>query len=448
MTIPRPTTRLLALLELMQARDLVSGAELARRLEVDGRSVRRYIAMLDEIGISVETVRGPHGGYRLRPGPVLPPLLLTDEEAIALALALQALPNVGLDLGAGVAAGLRAKLERTLPAGVQARLRALEANVAFPPEAPVAPAEGPLIAALGEAAEAGRQVQLRYRADDGTITDRLIDPYGVARWSRAWYLVAYCHLRVGVRLFRLDRIASAEPMASRFAPPPAFDAYAHVARAMADYPGRWSATILLDLPLEEARGLIPATYGTLETDEAGRVRFQGRFDDLDGTARWLATFGCAITVIAPPELRAALRRLVTLLTAGEIRVDDPQEPRGDRAGQSSAMTCLRPAAVPGSRCFGPFGARLLRVSATLVQQLPLEDEAGREVQVGQDARGQRLIASNAGECAVGCAFQGQDFDDRRLGADDPVFRHAGPRVEAALDDPIVLRIARAEDFHD
>ena len=76
MSIPRPTTRLLALLGVLQARDLVSGAELARRLEVDGRSVRRYIAMLNEIGVPVETVRGPHGGYRLRPGLTIPPLLL------------------------------------------------------------------------------------------------------------------------------------------------------------------------------------------------------------------------------------------------------------------------------------------------------------------------------------------------------------------------------------
>lgn len=317
MVIPRPTTRLLALLELLQARDLVSGAELARRLEVEGRSVRRYIAMLDEIGIQVETVRGPHGGYRLRPGPVLPPLLLTDEEAVALALALQALPGLGLDLGAGVAAGLRAKLERTLPAGIQARLRALEANVAFPPEAPGASAEGPLIAALGEAAEGGRQVQLDYRAEDGTMTTRLIDPYGVARWSRAWYLVAYCHLRAGGRLFRLDRIAAAEPLPGRFTPPANFDTYAHVARAMADYPGHWAVTITLDLPLDQARTITAAVSGTLDTDEAGQTRFRGRFDNLNGTARWLASLGCAFTVIEPDELRAALRRLADLLTNGE-----------------------------------------------------------------------------------------------------------------------------------
>jgi len=316
MVIPRPTTRLLALLEILQARDLVSGAELARRLEVDGRSVRRYIAMLDEIGIPVETVRGPAGGYRLRPGPKIPPLLLTDEEAIALALALQAVPGLGLDLGAGVAAGLRAKLERTLPAGVRSRVRALEGNVAFDPGPPLVSAEGALVAALGEAAESGRRVQLRYRAEGGTATTRLVEPYGVAQWSRAWYLVAYCHLRLGVRLFRLDRIAGAEPLAERFARPRDFDPYAYVARAMAEFPGRWAVTVALDLPLDRARETVLAPYGTLaEAEAGGGTVFRGRFDDLDGLARWLVGVDCGFVVREPTELRAALRRLAGIIAA-------------------------------------------------------------------------------------------------------------------------------------
>jgi predicted DNA-binding transcriptional regulator YafY len=314
MAIPRPATRLLALLEVLQARDLVSGAELARRLEVDGRSVRRYIAMLDEIGIPVETARGPAGGYRLRPGPKIPPLLLTDEEAVALALALQAVPGLGLDLGAGVTAGLRAKLERTLPAGVRARVRALEGHVAFEPGPPKVAAEGALVAALGEAAEGGRRVRLRYRAEVDAETVRIVEPYGVAQWSRAWYLVAYCHLRVGIRLFRLDRIAEATVLAERFARPRHFDPYVYVARAMAEYPGRWAVTVALDLPLDQARESVLAAYGTLGA-EGGGVTFQGRFDNLDGVARWLVSVGCDFVVHEPVELREALRRLAGTIAA-------------------------------------------------------------------------------------------------------------------------------------
>ncbi len=314
MTIPRPTTRLLALLEVLQSRDLVGGAELARRLEIDGRSVRRYIAMLAEIGILVETVRGPHGGYRLRPGPRIPPLLLMEEEAVALALAFGTLPHLGLALAPETLTGLRAKLERTLAEGLRARVRALAGSIALSPGPVMIAADGALLTALGEAASAGRRLRLRYRTAEGAETARLVDPYGVARWSRAWYLVAHCHLRVDVRLFRLDRIAAAEATAERFEPPAAFDAYAHVGRAMAEYPGRWAVDVRLDLPLATARESVIAPYGTLTADGAGS-RFRGRFDGLDGFARDLVSLGCRLVVDEPPELRAALRRLAAEIAA-------------------------------------------------------------------------------------------------------------------------------------
>ena len=308
MTIPRPTTRLLALLEVLQSRDIVSGTELARRLEIDGRSVRRYIAMLAEIGILVETVRGPHGGYRLRPGPRIPPLLLTEEEAVTLALAFGSLPHLGVALAPETVTGLRAKLERTLSDRLRARVRALAASIALSPGPQMIPADGALLTTLGEAASGGRRVRLRYRSDEGAETLRLADPYGVARWSRAWYLVAYCHLRAGIRLFRLDRIAASEATAERFVSPAAFDAYAHVSRAMVEYPGRWAVDVRLDLPLAAARDSVIAPYGTLTADGAGSC-FRGRFDNLDGLARELVSLGCPFTVGEPPELRAALRRL-------------------------------------------------------------------------------------------------------------------------------------------
>ncbi len=314
MTIPRPTTRLLALLEVLQSRDIVSGTELARRLEIDGRSVRRYIAMLAEIGILVETVRGPHGGYRLRPGPRVPPLLLTEEEAVTLALAFGTLPHLGVALAPETLTGLRAKLERTLSAGLRARVRALAGSIALPPIPPMVAANGALLTVLGEAASAGRRVRLHYRADEGAETVRLVDPYGVARWSRAWYLVAHCHLRQGVRLFRLDRIAATEATAESFVPPADFDAYAHVARAMAAFPGRWAVDVRLALSLDAAQDSIIAPYGTLTADGAGS-RFQGRFDNLDGLARELVSLGCHFAVSEPPELRAALRQLAAELAA-------------------------------------------------------------------------------------------------------------------------------------
>jgi predicted DNA-binding transcriptional regulator YafY len=313
MVIPRPTTRLLALLEVLQARDLVSGTELARRLEVNGRSVRRYIAMLQEIGLPVETVRGPAGGYRLRPGYKLPPLMFTDEEAVALTLGLAGLARLGLALDPATVVGAQAKLERVLPATLRSRVQALEAGVALEPAPAAATAEGALVATLGAAAGDGRRMRLRYRSERGE-SDRAVDPYGVAHWSRAWYLVGHCHLRGGTRLFRLARILAAEPLAETFIPPPDFDPYAYVARAMVAYPGQWPVEILLRMPLAEAQRSTLAAYGTLTPTTDG-VRYEGRFEDLDGLARWLVLLRHPFTIHEPPELRAALRALAQEVAA-------------------------------------------------------------------------------------------------------------------------------------
>jgi predicted DNA-binding transcriptional regulator YafY len=314
MAIPRPTTRLLALLELLQARDWIGGAELARRLEVNGRSVRRYIAMLEEIGIPVEAARGRDGGYRLRPGYKLPPLLFTDEEAVALALALQGVPRLGLALSPAAVTGARAKLERVLPLGLRERVRALEGSVALEPGQPIALAEGGLVATLGEAVAHGRRVRLRYRAESGEETERAVDPYGVTRWSLAWYLVGYCHLRVAVRLFRLDRIIAAQPLAEEFTPPPDFDAYAYVVHAMATYPARWTVVATLGLTPEQATTRVPPAVGLLEPN-GERVTFRGSFDDLDHVARWLVTLRCPVIVHEPPELRTMLEGLAREVAA-------------------------------------------------------------------------------------------------------------------------------------
>jgi predicted DNA-binding transcriptional regulator YafY len=282
--------------------------------------VRRYIAMLQEIGLPVETVRGPAGGYRLRPGYKLPPLMFTDEEAVALTLGLAGLARLGLALDPATVAGAQAKLERVLPAALRGRVQALEAGVAVAPAPPDAPAEGALVALLGQAAGDGRRVRLRYRSDRGE-SDRAVDPYGVALWSRAWYLVGHCHLRGGTRLFRLDRVLAAETMAETFAAPPDFDPYAYVARAMIAYPGQWPVRLLLRMPLAEARRSTLAAYGTL-TPTADGVLYDGRFEDLDGLARWLILLRHPVVVHEPPELRAALRALAREVAA----LADPAAP--------------------------------------------------------------------------------------------------------------------------
>ncbi len=309
-----PTTRVLAVLELLQTHGTVSGADLAARLEVDTRSVRRYITILGDLGIPVEARPGRGGGYRLRPGYKLPPLMLTSDEAVAFAFAVMDLPHMGIAIAPAVVAGLQAKLERVLPVALRERVQAVAASVALDPPSPVEPAEGAAVALLGEAAQAGLRVRLRYRSRADAETDRTVEPYGIVRWSRAWYLVGYCHLRVGVRLFRLDRIVALEPLDETFAPRTDFDSYGYVVRAMAAYPGQWPVEVTLGLTMVEARSHISEAAGTLLPTDDG-VLFRGRFDDLSQLARWLVTLGCAVTIHQPPELREELRRLAQAITA-------------------------------------------------------------------------------------------------------------------------------------
>src|SRR5437762_12074400 len=187
----QPTTRLLTVLELLQARPQLSGAELARRLEVDGRTVRRYVMMLQDVGIPVEATHGRTGGYRLRPGFKLPPLLFTEEEALAVTLGLLAARRLGLTAAAPATEGALAKIQRVLPVGVAERLHALEETTSFSQRAanPVAAAIESLLT-LGTAAQYRRPVLLQYRSPVGSDTDLRIVHYGpVFPYGRRYLLV-------------------------------------------------------------------------------------------------------------------------------------------------------------------------------------------------------------------------------------------------------------------
>src|SRR5262245_45256869 len=213
-----PTTRVLTILELLQAHSQMSGAELAARLEVDRRTVRRYITMLQALGIPVEAVRGPVGGYRLRPGFKLPPLMLTDDEALAILLSLVVARRQGLPAEPHTIEGALAKIERVLPESLRLRLQAVQLSVAFLPARSVPQPSAEVVMMIGTAIQQQRRVQLRYlsRREE---TSRGIDPYGlVSHWDR-WYLVGRCHLRQAVRTFRLDRILAADLEEATFTRP-------------------------------------------------------------------------------------------------------------------------------------------------------------------------------------------------------------------------------------
>jgi predicted DNA-binding transcriptional regulator YafY len=319
-----PATRVLTVLELLQSRGRVSGAELAARLEVNTRTVRRYITMLQDLGIPVESERGRYGAYRLRPGFKLPPLMFSEDEALAVTLGLLAGRKLGLTGTSVAAEGALAKIERVLPPALRERIQALqEALVLDFAIQGQRPSEDALIT-LGTCAQQCRRARLRYRTWGGTLSEREIDPYGLVYRSGYWYTVGYCHLRQDIRVFRLDRVLSAEEGNATFVRPDHFDCLTYVVEAIAHTPAPWEIEVLLHTTLAEARHQLPPALATLEETPAG-VLLHGYMHDLDWAAYILAGLQCDLSVRRPPELRAALQRLATRISRQLTEAEPPSE---------------------------------------------------------------------------------------------------------------------------
>lgn len=310
----RPTTRLLALLELLQARGRMTGSEIAGRLEVGERSVRRYVERLREIGIPVEGERGRYGAYVLRPGFRLPPLMFTDEEALGLTLGLLAARRLGLSGVAPAVEGALAKVERVMPVALRERVRDLEETVTPAVAPPATPPTGEVVLKVASAVRGRKRIHLRYRSGHSEETEREVDPYGVVHREGFWYTFGYDHLRGGTRLFRLDRILDVEVLEAGFVRPAGLESQEGVLRTVANLPGDdWSVEVLLETTLAEAREEVPPMTAALEEVEGG-VILRCSTSDLAWMARVLSGLSCQFVVRRPAELREALRH-----HAAEIR---------------------------------------------------------------------------------------------------------------------------------
>ncbi len=304
-----PVTRLLTMLDLLQSRPGVTAAQLAERLEVEARSVRRYIIMLQDGGIPVEAVRGRYGGYRLRPGFKLPPLMWTEEEALAVTLGLRAAQQLGLSQTVPTIESTLAKVERVLPQALRERVQAVQEMVALDLVTRAARAESSAyVIPLSAAAYQGKRVWMRYQARPDEEHERAFDCYGLVYHSGRWYAVGYCHLRQDTRVFRLDRIRALEVREERFTPPANFDCLAYTIQAFAAIPSRWLVEVLLQTSLERIREAVPTTFATLEETPEG-VLLRAYDDDLQHAARFLVSLGCPFRVLQPPELVEELRVL-------------------------------------------------------------------------------------------------------------------------------------------
>lgn len=303
------TARRLELLELLQRRPLTTGGELAQRLGVDRRTLRRDVAALQEVGIPVEGERGVGGGYRLRPGFRLPPLMFSEDEAIALVLSLEAARRLGLGDPDGAENAL-AKVHRVLPDGLRRRAEALEETLAFttPPTSAEAPS-GHTALQLAEAIRRRRRVRIAYRSHSGEVSERELSPHGLVIHAGRWYLAADDHGREELRTFRVDRIGRTTLADEAAVPPPAdFDAVAHVTQGLARVPWPWAVEVLLELPIDRARQRVPASLAELGEEDGGTL-LRMRTSSLPWTASLLAGLHCAFHVRRPNELRDAVREL-------------------------------------------------------------------------------------------------------------------------------------------
>ncbi|WP_345982362.1 YafY family protein [Streptomyces sp. DSS69] len=320
--------RLLKLLSLLQTPREWPGGELAERLDVSPRTIRRDVDRLRELGYPVEASRGSLGGYRLVAGAAMPPLVLDDEEAVAIA--------VGLRAGAGHAiegvdeASVRAlaKLEQVLPSRLRHRVSALQ-NATVPlVRGDGATIDPRTLTTLASAATGRERLRFAYRSGDGTETRRQVEPYRLVSTGRRWYLVAYDLLREDWRTFRVDRVS--EPFATgvRFTPRPlpvaggggggrggAEDAARYFARSMAGRQPELRLDVRFGAPAESVAARLPPTLGVPEPDGEGGCRLRSSVtDSLEWVALRLALVECEFTVLGPPQLVAHLESLGARLT--------------------------------------------------------------------------------------------------------------------------------------
>lgn len=303
-----PTTRLLTVLELLQSYKQMSGPEMARRLEIDVRTVRRYIVMLQDMGIPVEAERGPYGAYQLQRGHRLPPLMFTDSEAIALTLGLLAIREFRFPVDVAAVEGALAKTERVMPSRLLQQVRGLQEAITFHVTQPSVVLENDLVVSLSSAVRERQRVRLRYQAWRGETTERQFDPYGIVYHDGYWYAAGFCHLREDIRTFRLDRIVELAADEQGFERPERFDPLEQVLSALGSGAGMEQIEVILKTSIEQAQRVTASLLGTLEESPDGIV-FRRAPYQLDWVAHFLITLDFPVVVVRPVELRDTLRHI-------------------------------------------------------------------------------------------------------------------------------------------
>ena len=305
------SSRLLELLSLLQARRDWPGAELAERLEVSRRTVRRDVERLRELGYPVESLTGPAGGYRLASGTAMPPLLLDDDEAIAIAVGLRTAARASVDGIEETSVRALVKLEQVLPARLRRRVAALGAATVTLPGGGGPTVDPQSLTVLATACREGECVRFAYRARDGAEGRREVEPHSLVNLGRRWYLLAWDRGREDWRSFRVDRLTKPAATGVRHPrrQPPGGDAARFVARGISSAPQRYEARVTVRLSAEELRRWVPERWGTVEPIDAHSCEYRTGDYDLGWLTMRIAMIGAEYEVHEPPELIEELRVL-------------------------------------------------------------------------------------------------------------------------------------------
>ncbi|MEV7792783.1 YafY family protein [Streptomyces sp. NPDC087512] len=300
------SARLLRLVSLLAVRPAWTCGELAERMEVTERTVRRDVARLRELGYAVESDPGPWGGYRLRPGTRTPPLILDDEEALAVAVGLREAALSGALGGDQAALSALLKLRQVLPRRLADRLGDMDAAFVHTPRAEEPQVPPGTLLELATACRRSERARLSYRDWEGRATVRDVDPYRLVHTGRRWYFVARDVERDQWRTFRADRVqrlqSTGRPVEIADPPDPAL----LVARSVATGPYPLRATVRVPLPLDRALRLVPPTVGTHRPDGPDATLIDIGGPDPEGLATYLLGLGTPLRVLTPASVRKAL----------------------------------------------------------------------------------------------------------------------------------------------
>ncbi|WP_406095468.1 helix-turn-helix transcriptional regulator [Streptomyces sp. NBC_01013] len=332
--MPRPIARVLTLLELLQSGGLRTVTELADRLDVDERTVRRYAGHLIDLDVPVESVRGRYGGYRLAPGYRMPPLMLNDDEALAVLLGLLAGRRSGLTTAMGTAGETAAaKIRRVLPERLRHGLDTVLATLAFTaPPGEAEPPDSAVLLPIADAVTRHRPVSIRYTAGDGRRSERTLHPYGIVAHTGKWYVTAADPAIGEDRTFRLDRISGVRTLPGSFAPRTGVDPAQRVLTGLATAPYRHEVTLRVQGTAEQIRTRFPAGLAIVEElplpDDAGPeaapwARVDLRVERLDWLPAVLASLDRPFAIERPDELRILVEALAARL-ADSARRRPPQ----------------------------------------------------------------------------------------------------------------------------